>query len=388
MRPRHAMPSRQQSLRPGRGLVRSCAKVAGVALLCVAAVAGFSQIGNTVSYFSDSEVSVGNRLQAGIMSLRLSSPDTDTPGIGRLSLASAADALGTAGAAAVDEQDHSGTEFVVSIHPGTASLPFLYTVSGASDAGMPEVCRLIIIAATFGTYHHAGLFTNFAVAATSTMGDWLFRISPPEAGTGTSSPAYCNGRIVFQARLAGDVADGTHGYSDEKQYPFSVFVPGTPLDLKADEATSTPIDLDTKSDPSADGSASSTIPVGEITGSGGSSGGGPSGSSISPDTHDILATSTPDMVNTNPASTTLDISGDPDAASTTPATTDLSGNDAASSTPATGDGDSGDAVENEDAPPEIPPAPETNTGETVAAPPASEQQATPDSEFIPPVSVE
>ena len=363
--------------------MRSCAKVAGVALVCVAAVAGFSQIGNTVSYFSDSEVSVGNRLQAGIMSLRLSSPDTDTSGIGRLSLASVADALGASGAPAEDDRDQADEEFVVSIHPGDTSLPFLYTVVGASDVGMPDACKLITITATFGTYRHDGLFADFVVTATSTMGDWIFRISPPETGTGTSSPAYCNGRIVFRARLAGDIADGTHGYSDEKQYPFSVFVPGTPHDLKADEATSTPIiEHDEKEDSSTLATSTATTTE-SVTGSGGVSvSGGSSGSTIAPEAGDTPATSTPET-----SSSTPDVIGT-GSASTTPTTTDLSGNDAASSTPATGDGDSEDAVENEDAPPEIPPAPETNTGETVAAPPASEQQATPDSEFIPPVSVE
>ncbi len=336
------VPSQKHSVRLGGDFVYSSAKIFSILVLCISVISGFSQVGSTISYFSDTETSIGNRMQAGILNFRLSATN-DTVG---------KQAFATFSTTANTPRYTGGEDFVVSVTPGDTSLPLLYSVDGELDKDVSRICGDLDFETTFGTYVYDGLFKNFAAEATSTMGDWLFSMYPPENGTGTTSPISCSGDIVFHAYLDDSGADEDHGYTDEQRYHFSLVIPGTLSEedqvsaislasvLNIDTASSTP-DVST-STPDTGSTTPPIIP--KISGGGG-------GSSFVPPpvTSDTEATSTEQASSTPPENIPI-----VDATSTPPVDTQT-----ASST-------TSDASNTDSVPPSTPP--DQDSGGTNTAP--------------------
>ena len=314
------VPSQKHSVRLGGDFVYSCGKIFGILLLCISLISGFSQVGSTVSYFSDSEASVGNRLQAGVVGINLSSTND---AVGKVAFSAlTTDASSTVGSYAGEDSD----EFVVSVTPGDDSLPILYSVNGVLDKGVPDICGDLDTEVTFGTYGFDGLFKDFGVEATSTMGDWLFKIYPPANGTGTTSPITCSGDIVFHAQVDGVADNAAHAFTDEKRYHFSLTLQGTPLEdpqaLSLEIASSTDVTSTTTPDvaSSTPDTASSTPPVEPPAPVGGGGGGStpPVDPIIPPTIPDPASSTPPETSSTPPVTPPTDGTTTPDVPPVTP----------------------------------------------------------------------
>ncbi len=367
---------RRLKIRPERRLFRSAAKIAGVLFMCASVIGVYSQIGSTVSYFSDAESSIGNRLQAGVALLSISSTD-DEQGVAAKLFAARAESAEDA--TSTDTQSES---FIVTISPGDESLPLVYAANGELDPSDPKGCDAVTVDATFGEYSYSGRVLDFAGPTTTTMGDWAFNVAIPDGAPGLEPDALCSGAIAFKAKLSGVSASLANTFTDAKRYAFSLRNPHAVAGkdvATSTEATTTPAVLgaSTSTDPVAtttDDTSSSTPAVG-------SSGGAPAqivfsllgGSSTTTDP--LVSAST----STDPVATTTPIGGqDAQATSTAGAVEQTSGGSGtppdvqpsdppASDPPATTPGDTGD-----------PAASPVDPGAGPVSPPSSDQPAAPD----------
>ncbi len=357
---------RHLKVRAARSLFRSAAKISGVVLMCASVIGVYSQIGNTVSYFSDSESSIGNRLQAGVALLSISSAD-DQQGVAAKLFAARAES--DAEATSTGEQSES---FIVTISPGDESLPLVYTANGELDASDPSGCDVVELDATFGSYTYSGHILDFSAPTTSTMGDWAFNVSIPDETPGLAPDDLCSGSVVFKAKLSGVSDSLSNTFTDAKRYAFNLRNPhavlGKDMATSTEATTTVPAVLGVST--STDPIATSTDATASSTPSTGSSGGAPA--PIAP-------------VVPNEASSTTGETG-AIATSTDPAPTISNGDDDASATSTAPVGDQqptgSGAPPSPDAQPNEPPATDTST-----PPPAADQTPVPPSDpTAPPAS--
>ncbi len=200
----------KKEISPPHKNIYSGLKMIGVVVLIFALFAGLSSIGGTVSYFSDTETSIGNKLQAG--SLGFNNSTTTTPGI--------AQSLNAIDSNTVE--NISNKQFSVNIEESEGSLPAVYTVSGLLDPGNPVGCDKLNITASLGDYNYDGPFTLFTSTQISEMGEWQFLVSLPVVNAELEPNAICKGEIIFNAGLADVAEELIHTYTDEKRYPFEL----------------------------------------------------------------------------------------------------------------------------------------------------------------------
>ena len=182
----------------------SLGKILGVFLIVTTLVAGGPSIGSTVSFFNDTESSIGNMLRAGIVDFRLSAGD---------------DSIGEFSDYETSEGSGEHLVFEIDIDRDTTSLPFFYSVRGEIDENSTMACNDLRIVAEHGDGHYGGLFSAFTVPAISSLGEWYFKLSLP---SGTSTPEHdgnCRGNIVFSTQ--------SETYTDEERYAFRIYNKGT-----------------------------------------------------------------------------------------------------------------------------------------------------------------
>ena len=203
--------------------------LSGIKMMCVATLTvmvfiGLSSVGSTVSYFSDLESSIGNRLQAGILGFRISSFEESAGRFAALEdTSSSTDGLVQGYATGISEENTGSKKFNITIDPDDSSLPIIYTVSSVLDAGNPEGCEEMEISAIFGDYvTYSGSLDDFVTPPLSQMGEWRFEVELPEGIDELGAGAECRGEIVFRAGLDEVSDDLTHTFSDEKKYFFVI----------------------------------------------------------------------------------------------------------------------------------------------------------------------
>ena len=206
-----------KEISPPRKNIYSGLKMIGVAVLIFALFAGLSSVGGTVSYFSDIETSIGNKLQAGILGFANSLKDTSENNL----LLASAQSVNVLNSDTVE--NISNKQFSVNVEESDGSLPATYTVSGLLDPGNPVGCDKLNITASLGDYnYYDGLFTLFTSTQISEMGEWQFLVSLPVDNTELEPNAICKGEVIFSAGLADVAEELIHTYTDEKRYPFEL----------------------------------------------------------------------------------------------------------------------------------------------------------------------
>ena len=201
----------------------SSAKVFGVLSLAFLLTLSISSVGGTVSYFNDTESSIGNYLRAGTTGFTLSSGNDVGGRLTALALASgpATDTAPVENNTESGENNIGSEAFVVATGQNDDSLPLSYSAHGVLDPSAPAGCSILNLDATFGDYHYNGSFTAFASPATTTMGEWHFLVSLP-VDNDLPSDAVCNGKIVFDVGLANVSSELSHTFSQVKDYTFSI----------------------------------------------------------------------------------------------------------------------------------------------------------------------
>jgi predicted ribosomally synthesized peptide with SipW-like signal peptide len=203
--------------------VYSSLKVAGVFCIALVLMIGLSSVGGTISYFNDVEKTVANRLQAGILSLRLNS-----------NVKEEAKTFVSENNIVNNLNEHIGSSsFEVNVDEEDEGLPMLYTVIAKLDESNPAGCEQMNLKADFSGFHYDGEVEKLNPPATTDLGSWYFLASLPIDGTDLAPNAECNGEIIFKAGLAGVSSSTTKTYSDEKTYPFSVYNWGSGEEVKS-----------------------------------------------------------------------------------------------------------------------------------------------------------
>jgi hypothetical protein len=122
-----------------------------------------------VSYFSDTEASIGNSLKAAAVFLSGGTED---------------------GSNGQDQGEvNIGEEaFTIHIDAGSSSVPLLYTAHAELSNTNPPGCDQLVLGASFGSSTYSGLLKNFVSPTSSVMGDWKFLVSDPIGDTTALAP--------------------------------------------------------------------------------------------------------------------------------------------------------------------------------------------------------
>jgi predicted ribosomally synthesized peptide with SipW-like signal peptide len=198
--------------------VYSYLKILGVSILLLFIISSLGSVGSTFSYFNDSESSLSNKLQAGIINFGLSS----TNDIAGKVLARSLSVSTTSPEEDSQDEVNIGTEsFEIILDKNQTNLPMEYLVSGKIDEGSEVACGDINISSWFEGQNTEGTLKDFSFA-TTTLGRWLFLLSIPEGNTSISPDALCKGKIIFTARLANVTDDLKNTFRDVKEYSFTI----------------------------------------------------------------------------------------------------------------------------------------------------------------------
>lgn len=182
-------------------------RIAAVCATALLLMAGTTRIGDTVSYYAETETSTNNRFVAASVYITTSAIPEN---IG-LRVASVAGSL---------------LAFEVVIE-SESTLPTEYTVRAemAPDANIG--CGDISVRADIADYIYVGLLKDLDTPATSTVGLWEFELTLPGAEA-LPYDALCSGDIVFEAKVADALPGAENAYTALKRYPFELRQVPTP----------------------------------------------------------------------------------------------------------------------------------------------------------------
>lgn len=226
------------------GEKHSTMKMIVVTILTAGSLFGFSTVGGTVSYFSDSEISIGNMLKAGILGFSLSA---DTDSAARVADLSVADTSTTTDATSSPEEEEYavGSEsFVITAGESDGSLPVLFDVTGILDSDNPKGCESLSLDSLIGERHYSGLFKDFLEKGIATTSVGQFTLSLPTENSPLAPDMVCGGALVFHAYLANVPDAVAHVFSDEKRYTFELKNYPAPPPPPGPQLFSAPITID------------------------------------------------------------------------------------------------------------------------------------------------
>lgn len=189
-------------------------KITGIFSLIFIFFIGTSSVGNTVSYFNDTEISTENKLQAGVLDFNILEVINDLD-IQKFANPQSVDAL-------VIEEDIGSKNFNIKIEESDNSLPSSYIVSGFLNIDNPIGCERMEIEAIFGEYIYSGLLSSFTSSQISDKGEWQFVASLPQGSTDLLPSVLCRGEIIFNAGLGEVPVELINTFSNEKRYPFEL----------------------------------------------------------------------------------------------------------------------------------------------------------------------
>ncbi len=233
-------------------------------LFIVGSLAGISSIGGTKAYFNDVEVSIGNLLKAGLVSLVIS---TDNDTLGRAAFVQTLDASSSNetnnGETPPKEEYAIGSDlFSIDINKGDQSFPLQYTITPKLDDDAPNGCKEMTLEAWIGDFHWSGLLTDFNLPATTTLGHLQFLLTIPVPNT-LAPNAECGGALIFKAGIAGAPDPLKHVFSDTKEYRFEILnsetTPSEEETTEADQESGNPTEPSASSNEAEN---ASTSPVG------------------------------------------------------------------------------------------------------------------------------
>ncbi|MBI5139504.1 hypothetical protein HZA26_02755 [Candidatus Nomurabacteria bacterium] len=196
-------------------------KVVLILILIPIFFASISSLGSTVSYFSDTEISVDNKFQAGTFSFNISSI-ADV--LGKLSVAEIDSSSVTEPSLIPEpvEEIVGNKEFYITVEESEGSLPASYAVTSGLDPSNPIGCEKLNITAGLGEHSYSGEFQSLNLSGVEEMGEWRFLVFLPFLDTGLPPGALCRGTIFFKAGLAGVAPELANTFSDEKKYNFEI----------------------------------------------------------------------------------------------------------------------------------------------------------------------
>jgi hypothetical protein len=219
------IPSRKNQIAPRWANAKeSLRHIAGAIVAASAIFVALSGVGETLSYYSNTELSQGNALHAGGVVLTLSALGDDT--------------------ASTTDEGSGEKSFEFGVNTDESSLPVHYQLRAFLSAESPPQCGDIILAADFGAYHYEGPLLNFLSDPQNADGWWSFTLSVPSDST-LAPDALCTGEINGKAHADTASPQVQSPYSDEKEYYFSLrnksapVASFVPLDIH-NEASSTP----------------------------------------------------------------------------------------------------------------------------------------------------
>ncbi len=320
-----------------------------------------NQVGSTVSYFADTETSVGNGMKAALLDFTLDGSVNVGVGI---------------------EATTTPPTIVPIIHPEDGSLPLEYKIKSLKVSGDDNFCGQIDAIAT-DPFSFTGKLLSFITASTTSLDTLSLVLSLPASSTGIHYGDMCSVDLTYFGWHDGD---GGLGYSDEEKITLNLHSISTSTDLMATSTSRHPLDepIIVNTDPDKPvvpagllDDASTTPPISSfllLT-----TGGGSESSTPEPEasTTPELPASTTDPVPPIPpiASSTPDVPPVPEQGTTTPETPPIPPQE-----PPAGDANppSEPVVENPPAS-ETPPAPETPppADPLPEAPPAPVQESAP-----------
>lgn len=152
----------------------------------------FGRVGDTVSYFSDHDVSSGNLLRAGSLDFTVSADGSVDAYLGG--------------------EDGGGTVVVPILSPGAGSFPLSYYVAASKIAGPDAFCNAIQAQATTSPFIYSGALLSLSTGASSLTGPWSLALSLPSNTSDISQGDVCYVDLVYHGWHEG-LPEGD-GYSD------------------------------------------------------------------------------------------------------------------------------------------------------------------------------
>ena len=203
-----------------------------LALLVVLMLTVFSaaRASTTISYFNDSELSILNKLQAGILNFLLG----DSPN---------AEIIVTAG-------DPDGETVTPTVTLDAGSFSLRYKVTSAETGGNSAFCNALQVNSVSGPFSYIGTLIGMDTGETTTTGPWQIAVSFPEGAPDVSDGDTCVVDLIYAGWIDGEAS--SNGYLDEERFTLTVHaVIPAPLQLQA-SFLAAPESLEITEDPPVD----------------------------------------------------------------------------------------------------------------------------------------
>lgn len=177
--------------------IKSGLKIFGVSVLSFVVLLGLSSVGGTVSYFNDTEESLGNYLRADPISFKVDTPLTQ-----------------------IDLTSEKQIEIVMT--PDETSEPIQYFVTSKVISGGDTFCRSIN---AFGTWPFPinGKVDSIVTDVSTSTGSWTLTASVPEEERIANNS--CVVELSYFGWNAG--AELGHAFTDTRTITFEFFIPST-----------------------------------------------------------------------------------------------------------------------------------------------------------------